>query len=159
MWAMDRNRLIGNHGTLPWPHISADMRWFRQQTEGKTIVMGRATFDSIGKALPKRRNIILSHQARTIANVEVIHSIDALLTMHQAQPDLAWMVIGGANLYQQMLEHADRLVYTEIDAEFQGDVWFPSVDQQQWEITEQQQLPANEQSPYPLSFTCANRRR
>jgi len=155
---MDRNRLIGNHGTLPWPHIAADMRWFRQQTEGKTIIMGRTTFDSIGKPLPKRRNIVLSHQQQlTIAHVEVIHTIDDILSMHQQQADSEWMVIGGANLYQQMLPHADRLVYTEIDAAFHGDAWFPAFDSKGWNITHKQQRPADAQSPYPLSFTCADR--
>jgi len=155
---MDRNRLIGNHGTLPWSHIRADMRWFRQQTEGKTIVMGRATFDSIGKALPKRRNIVLSRQTLTIKGVEVIHSMDDLFTIYQQQSEDEWMVIGGANLYQQMLPHADRLLYTEIDAAFQGDRWFPPVASEQWQITRREYHPADDNSPYPLTFTSADRR-
>jgi len=158
IWAMDRNRLIGNHGTLPWPHIAADMRWFRQQTEGKTIIMGRSTFDSIGKPLPKRHNIVLSTKPCSINGVEVISSIHALLAITQQQPKNEWMVIGGAHVYAQMLQHADRLIYTEIDGLFEGDVWFPPLNNDQWHIIQQQHQPVSEASPYALTFTCANRK-
>ncbi|MDQ6964449.1 MAG: dihydrofolate reductase [Mariprofundales bacterium] len=157
IWAMDRNRLIGDHGMLPWPHIAADMRWFRQQTEGKSIIMGRTTFESIGRALPKRRNIVLSRQELDITGVELLHTIDAVLSMERQQPESELMVIGGALLYGEMLAHADRLIYTEIAAEFRGDRWFPPVDSREWHTTHQEQHPAGSDSPYPLTFTIANR--
>ncbi|MDQ6950923.1 MAG: dihydrofolate reductase [Mariprofundales bacterium] len=156
IWAMDRNRLIGNHDQLPWPRIAADMRWFRQHTLGKTIVMGRATFDSLGrKALAKRRNIVLSRQPQAqVPNVEWLSQLEALeqLAAHEEV-----IIIGGAQIYCATIPLADRLIYTEIDATFNGDTWFPQLIDHQWTTEQRTTLPAEEDSPYPMRFTIANR--
>ncbi len=157
IWAMDRNRLIGNRGQLPWPHIAADMRWFRQQTMGKPVIMGRATFDSIGKPLPGRRNIVLSRQNTAITGIEVIHDLTTLRTLMQEDPKKEWMVIGGATLYAQLLAHADRLLYTEIDHTFEGDTYFPPFDESAWHATVLHEIEAGDASPYRLRFIRAER--
>jgi len=157
IWAMDRNRLIGNHNQLPWPRIGADMQWFRQHTLDKTIIMGRKTFESLGQSpLPKRRNIIISrHPHPTEKNIEWVANT-SMITQLAAHDEV--IIIGGAQLYAATLPLADRLIYTEIDAAFEGDTWFPELNSDHWKIREQHQLPATESSPYPLTFTIAERR-
>ncbi len=157
IWAMDRNRLIGDHDRLPWPRIAADMQWFRRHTMGKTIVMGRATFDAIGqRPLPHRHNVVLSRQPAppSLEDVTWVQSIDRI---HQLAATEEVMVIGGAQLYAQLLDTADHLIYTEIDATFEGNTWFPPLDLQQWHTDLRQHHPKGDNSPFPLTFVQASR--
>jgi len=132
IWAMDCNRLIGNNNALPWS-LPADMQWFRKQTIGKPILMGRKTFESIGKPLPKRTNIILSRQKDlTIEGCIVAQSLEAAKA---AVPDAnELMVIGGAEIYKLLLPHADRLYITHIKDHFKGDAWFPDLNLDDWQL-------------------------
>lgn len=128
--AMDENRLIGSNNALPW-QLPADMAFFKQTTMGKPILMGRKTFESIGRALPGRRNIIISRDAGyRIDGCDTANSIQAALELVEGQPEA--MLIGGASLYQQTLALADRLYITEIHDKFEGDAWFPAIDAGQW---------------------------
>jgi len=121
--AMDKNRLIGNGGRMPW-HIPEDLALFRGLTLGKTVVMGRKTFESIGYPLAGRRNIVISRDTRfSAAGCEVVASIDAAINMAGFGGEV--MVIGGAEIYSQCIAFADRLYLTIIDDEFVGDSWFP----------------------------------
>ncbi|QNM98159.1 type 3 dihydrofolate reductase [Chitinimonas koreensis] len=121
--ALSRNHAVGIDNKLPW-HLPADLKYFKATTSGHPIIMGRKTYDSIGRPLPGRHNIVVTRNADWRADgVTVVHSIDAALA---AAGDAAEVfLIGGATLYAEALPRADRLYLTEIDAEFQGDAFFP----------------------------------
>jgi len=130
--AMAKNRVIGRQNQLPW-RLPADLSHFKGLTVGKTIVMGRKTFDSIGRALPHRRNIVLTRDTQFSApGCEVFHDFEAVLQLSDIDE---MMVIGGAQLYQLALPLADRLYITLIDRDFEGDVFFPDWDEGQWQQT------------------------
>ena len=128
--AMDCNRLIGKDNELPW-YLPADLAFFKKLTTGNTILMGRRTFDSIGRPLPSRRNIIITRNTNIeITGCEVVNSIEEALSLAQGETEV--MVIGGAKLYQQILPIADRLYITQIESEFDGDTYFPSYNEAEW---------------------------
>lgn len=130
IWAMDKNRLIGSKNTLPW-RLPADMQWFRRQTMGKPVLMGRKTFESIGKPLPGRENIVLTRQQGLV--FEGCHVVASPAEARATVPDAGEiMVIGGSEIYSLLLPMADRLYCTLIDAEFAGDAWFPDFDLGEW---------------------------
>ena len=148
---MSENRVIGIDNRLPWK-LPADMRWFRQHTLGKPIIMGRKTYQSFGgKALPQRPNIILSRDTTFSANdAQVCPSIDSALAAC-ANHDEA-MVIGGANLYAQFLPRADRLYVTLVHARFDGDAFFPEFDINNWSLLEQIDHAADDKHAHAYSF-------
>lgn len=119
--AHDRNRVVGLNGKLPW-HISEDLKWFKQVTSNKTVLMGRKTFESLGKPLPNRNNIVLTRDSSfSCEGVEVINSIRDL----SMQIEEEIFVIGGSEVYKQFIPFACRLYITYIDYEFEGDTFFP----------------------------------
>lgn len=151
IWAMADNRVIGIENRLPWK-LPADMQWFRKQTMGKPIVMGRKTFESFGaRPLPGRTNIVITHdQAYQTEGAIVVHSIDEAL---QAAGDAEEvMIIGGASFYAQMLPRADRLYVTLVHSKFEGDACFPEVDFATWREVERHDCGADEKNPYACSF-------
>ncbi len=128
--AMSENRVIGVNGTMPW-HISADLRYFREITWGKPIIMGRKTFAALGKPLPGRRNIIISQTpGYQPAGCDVVSSPAAALALANAEEI---MVIGGGKVYEAFLPHAQRLYITLIHREFTGDTWFPAWQASDWQ--------------------------
>lgn len=144
--AMASNRVIGADGGMPW-HIPGDLRWFKQQTLDKPILMGRRTFDSIGRALPGRRNLVLSRDPRalTAQGIEGVTSLEAALEQAQDAPEL--MIIGGAQLYALTLPIASRLIVTRIDRAYDGDTFFPEVDWSDWTLMEEQSVLGDEHTP------------
>ena len=158
IWAMADNRVIGIENRLPWK-LPADMRWFRQQTLGKPIVMGRLTFESFGaRPLPGRRNLIVSRNPDYRAEgAEVFDSLPAALAA--AEDDAEVMVIGGASLYAQALPLADRLYLTLVHAKVEGDAYFPDFDMGEWREVERLDHAADEKNPHPCSFVILERRR
>ena len=149
--AMARNRVIGRDNAMPW-HLPEDLRYFKATTLGKPIVMGRKTFDSLGRPLPSRTNIVVSRQPDlTLEGAQVFASIDAALSAarQQAQADGVdeVMVIGGDNLYRQTLERADRIYLTRFDSEPEGDAWFPDFDEQAWTLASERAVAAGEGYP------------
>jgi dihydrofolate reductase len=158
IWAMADNRVIGIDNRLPWK-LPADMKWFRENTIGKPIVMGRLTFESFGaKPLPGRRNIVVSrnpdYQAQS-DDIEVYTSLEAALAATADAEEV--MLIGGMSLYQQALPLADRLYMTLVHAEVEGDAWFPEFDLDGWNQTERSDFSADEKNPYPYSFVVLNK--
>jgi len=149
--AMDRNRLIGNNNQLPW-HLPADLQFFKRTTLRKPILMGRKTFDSIGRLLPGRRNVIISRNPNyQAAGCDVVHSIEAALELVQENEEV--MLIGGATLYEQALPLAQRLYLTLIDAEFTGDAWFPDYRQAgNWHEVSREKQPTDEKSGLNYAF-------
>ena len=147
---MDKNHLIGNKNQLPW-HLPADFAHFKAVTMSKPIVMGRKTFESIGKPLPGRKNIVLS------GNPELkFEGVDCVSDFSQAVSLVAdveeLMVIGGSAIYEMLLPTVDRMYLTYVEAEFSGDAWFPEFDKNQWIETEVVVRPADEKNVYDCRF-------
>ena len=151
IWAMDNNRLIGQNNSLPWK-LPADMKWFRQHTLGKPIVMGRKTYESFGaKPLPDRTNIVITHNTQYHADgAVVVHSIEDAL--QQAADARELLVIGGASFYEQTLPLADRLYVTQVEGEFTGDTWFPAYNEAEWVEISRQYHPVDERNAHACSF-------
>jgi dihydrofolate reductase len=156
IWAMEDNRLIGVENRLPWK-LPADMKWFRRHTLGKTIVMGRKTFESFGrKPLPERTNIVVTRDERYQApGAVVVHSIDEALQVASGQPEI--FIIGGASFYEQMLPRADRLYITQVHGTFTGDAWFPSFDMSRWRRVTSEESRVDEKNAYACTFTIFER--
>ncbi|KYG91974.1 dihydrofolate reductase [Metasolibacillus sp. FSL H7-0170] len=124
--AHDKNRVIGYENQMPW-HLPGELKYFKEMTMGKPIIMGRKTFESIGRALPGRRNIIITRNASYKAdNIEVVTSLDEALQLVKDEPEI--MIIGGEQIFKLALEVADRLYITEIDYAFAGDTYFPAYE-------------------------------
>jgi dihydrofolate reductase len=147
-WA--RKRVIGRAGTLPW-HLPEDLRRFKQTTMGHPIVMGRRTWDSIGRPLPGRRSIVVTRDPHwTAAGCEAAASLQQALALCEGAPEV--FVIGGAQLYAQALPLAQRLLLTELDADFEGDIFFPPIDLAAWRETAREHLVPGAGRPYAVDF-------
>lgn len=132
--AVAKNKVIGKNGRLPW-HVSEDLKFFKAQTTGHAIVMGKKTFDSTGKPLPNRRNIVVSRRATELPGAEVAGTIDeAIARARETDPDP--FVIGGAEIYRAALPFATRMLLTEIDQSPEGDTYFPDFDRKVWKEVE-----------------------
>ena len=134
--ALAQNRVIGVDNSMPW-HLPGDFKFFKATTLGKPIIMGRKTWDSLGRPLPGRLNIVVSRQTGLVLEgAEVYPSLEAAVAraeewaLEQGASEL--MLIGGAQLYSQGLEQADRLYLTRVALSPEGDAWFPEFDEQQW---------------------------
>jgi dihydrofolate reductase len=151
--AMSKNRVIGINNTLPW-HLPADLQHFNQLTLGHPIIMGRKTFESIGRALPGRTNLIISRSKYPApANCTVVGSIEAAIDSCKALDELFF--IGGAQIYEQAIQFADRLYLTEIDTEITGDAHFPEIDSAHWLETDRLH---HQELPYAYDFVTYNRK-
>lgn len=151
--AMSNNNVIGAKNALPW-HISEDLKRFKSLTMGKPIIMGRKTFDSIGQALPGRRNIVFTRNTDLEINgVDIVSSIDNLFSLIKDEEQV--FVIGGEEIYRIFLDHATHLYVTEVDSVLKGDAYFPKFSTNDWvEINREQS--ANEEG---LRFSFVNYRR
>ena len=156
IWAMADNRVIGIENRLPWK-LPADMKWFRENTMGKPIIMGRLTFESFGaKPLPGRRNIIISRNPTYSAEgIEVFTSIEDALQATQDSEEV--MIIGGMSLYKQSLPFADRLYMTLVHAEIEGDAWFPEFNLDEWHQTARNDFSADEKNLHAYSFVTLDK--
>lgn len=153
--AVAANGVIGRDNALPW-HIPADLRWFKRNTLGKPVIMGRKTWDSIGRPLPKRPNIVVSRQPGWAAEgAQLARSLgEALALAEQSAPEAAeLMVIGGAGLFAEALPVAARLYLTEIGRDYPGDVRFPAFDRSVWRETSREH---NDGDP-PFDFVILDR--
>lgn len=154
--AQDKNRAIGIENKLPW-HLPEDLRYFKRVTMGKPIIMGRNTFESIGRPLPGRVNIVVSRQeGYSPEGVKVVNSLEAATELAESiclidGADEA-MIIGGAQIYSQAIGSADRLYLTEVDAEINGDAWFPEFDRSAWNEIGREDFLAEGPNPYNYSF-------
>ncbi|MCZ6719671.1 MAG: dihydrofolate reductase [Gammaproteobacteria bacterium] len=154
--AMDENCVIGANGALPW-HLPADLQHFRSITMGKPIVMGRRTHQAIGRALPGRKNIVVTRDRDFQAPGSVIVRSLEEAFVEAGQVDEV-MVIGGAELYAQTLVHADRIYLTEVHADVGGDVVFPPYDVGQWHEVQRAAFPNDDRNPIAYSFVILERR-
>lgn len=159
--AAAENGVIGRNNALPW-HLPEDLRYFKRVTMGKPIVMGRKTYESIGRPLPGRTNIVITRQPDYVApGVKVVASLGEALALAE---DIALidgvgelMVIGGAEIYRAALPEAGRLYLTEVHAKVEGDALLPEVDWSSWREVSRESWPASETNPYPYSFVVFER--
>jgi dihydrofolate reductase len=131
-------------------YLPADLKYFKENTVGKTVIMGRKTFASIGKALPNRQNIVLSKEQKQIDEVEVASTLGEAL--QRANPTNEIMIIGGASIYEQALNLATTIYLTVIHHQFEADVFFPRLDFTQWDCQSKQFRPKDEKNSYDLTF-------
>jgi len=157
IWAMADDRVIGVENRLPWK-LPADMKWFRQHTLGKPIIMGRKTFESFGgKPLPQRSNIVITKDETYQAEgIIVVHSIEDALKAAGEVEEV--MIIGGMSFYLQMLPQADKLYMTLIHERFEGDAWFPEFDLNQWQELSREDHQADEKNAHAYSFVTMTRK-
>ena len=150
--AMGRNRAIGYQNQLPW-RLPADLQRFKQLTLGHHILMGRKTFESIGRPLPGRTSITITRQLDYQADgCLVVHSLTEAITLAAARGEPEVFVIGGADIYAQALPLANRLYLTWVDAEPKADAFFPDFDEADWGKAEDEVREADEKNPYRMRF-------
>ncbi|WP_118878538.1 type 3 dihydrofolate reductase [Haemophilus haemolyticus] len=143
------NSVIGKDNQMPW-HLPADLVWFRQNTTGKPVIMGRKTFESIGRPLPKRANIVLSRQPFEREGVVWKDSLESAVDFVRDFDEI--MLIGGGELFKQYLPQADKLYLTQIQAELDGDTFFPQLNWDEWKIEFDEYRKADEQNCYDCRF-------
>lgn len=148
--AASENNAIGRDNALLW-HISADLKRFKQLTTGHTVLMGRKTFESIGRALPHRRNIVISRNpAFSAEGCEVVASLDEALKAVAAEDEV--FIIGGGSIYREMWEKADRLYLTRVHAQMEGDTFIPEVRPEAWELLSRMDFELSEKNEFAYSF-------
>jgi dihydrofolate reductase len=147
-----KNRVIGKDNAMPW-HLPADLAYFKKVTLGKPIIMGRKTYESIGRPLPGRMNIIISRDpSYQVQGCETVTSVEQALLLIQAVDEV--MVIGGGSIYEHCLPFADKLYITHIDAEIEGDTYFPFYDtDHDWQKIASELYPADDKNKFSLEFS------
>lgn len=154
--AKGKNNEIGKDNQLLWK-LSDDLKLFKKTTVNHSIIMGRKTFESIGRALPKRRNIIISRNTDlTINGCEVVHSVEAALELCKDEKEI--FIIGGGNLYTQTLPLTNKLFLSEVDGNFEAEVYFPEIKEEEWMLAHSEQFPRNEKNEYSFTFRKLVRR-
>jgi dihydrofolate reductase len=158
--AVAENGVIGRGGSLPW-RLSGDLRRFKQLTMGHTIIMGRRTWESIGRALPGRRTVVVSRNPDFRTNVDGVTattSLDKSLSIAEVAGDDEAFIIGGAELYRESLGRADRLYLSRVWAAVDGDTSFPEVNWNNWQLVASEEHDANEKNEYAYRFETYDRR-
>ncbi|MGB0733233.1 MAG: type 3 dihydrofolate reductase [Pontibacterium sp.] len=159
--AQAENRVIGVNNALPW-YLPEDLKYFKRVTMAKPIIMGRKTYESIGKPLPGRTNIVVSRSGDFAPEgVVVVNSLEAAIEQAECLCEIQGieeaMVIGGAQIYAQALPLAQRLYLTQVHAEVEGDAWFPAFEAEQWQEAGREDFAACEPNPYDYSFIVLDR--
>ena len=150
--AISDNNAIGKNNELLW-HISEDLRFFRRTTLGWPVIMGRKTFESIGRALPGRVNVVISRSFTTGEDVEVVGSLEEAFATAESTNLEKCFVMGGGQIYAQALEHADRLVVTHVHTVIEdADTFFPPIDPQVWAVAQRSELFTDEETGYTFEF-------
>jgi len=150
IFAMSENHVIGDQNKLPW-HLPADLRYFKNMTSGKPVVMGRKTFQSIGRPLPNRRNIVMTHDKNFQApGCEVLHSVDETLSTLKDCEEV--FIIGGAQLFTEFFPRVERLYLTLIHKVVYGDTHFPEFEESEWQEVSREDHKADAENQYAYSF-------
>ncbi|MES2268904.1 MAG: dihydrofolate reductase [Bacteroidota bacterium] len=153
--AIAQNYAIGKNNQLLW-HMPKDLKHFKEITSGRTIIMGRKTYESVGKPLPNRRNIVVTRQDMEIPGCEVVKSIDEGLGLCTGEDEV--FISGGAEIYRQAMDITDRIYLTIIHKDFEADTFFPEIDYSKWEEASRVDNEPDEKNPLPYSFITLNRR-
>ncbi|WP_188453909.1 dihydrofolate reductase [Virgibacillus oceani] len=156
--AMDRNRVIGSENDLPW-HLPNDLKFFKEVTTGHIIIMGRKTYESIGKPLPNRKNVVLTKRHTNYPeDIKVMDGLKAVLEWNEKHPSEEFFIIGGGSIFEQTLPYADRMYITLIDEAFAGDTYFPEFEQDEWKLTTKKKGEKNVKNPYDYYFLQYDRK-
>jgi dihydrofolate reductase len=161
--AASENNVIGRKNQLPW-HLPDDLRYFRTKTKGKTVIMGRKTYESIGKPLPDRRNIVISTTKKSIAGCEVFSSLgDAFMKLHDDKVQDEVFIIGGAQLFHEALMEimsefsVKKLYLTRVHAEVEGDVVLPPFHEKHWKLVSSEEHAIDKEHAYAFTFEVYER--
>lgn len=158
IWAMSRNRTIGRDNDLPW-HLPEDLKHFKRTTMGKPVIMGRKTWDSIGKPLPGRSNIVITRNENFFAEgIKIVHTLEEAISLKECTESEEIVVIGGVAIYAMAFPLTDRLYLTRVHAQIEGDTFFPEFDENDWQETRRENFKASEKNPYNYSFTVLERK-
>lgn len=153
--AVAKNGVIGDKNSLLW-HIREDMVHFRTLTSGHPVIMGRKTYDSIGRPLPKRTNVVITRDTELqIEGCTMAHSLEEAIALFDPEEEI--FIIGGAQIYTQALPLAHRIYLTVVEREYQGDTSFPAIDYSIWKQTSREDFPSGEAFEYPFSFITLER--
>lgn len=157
--AMDERRGIGVDNKLPW-HLPADLAFFKKVTTGHTILMGRKTFESIGRPLPKRRNVVLTRDPHFAAEgCEIVHSVQEAIERYGGDAEGGELfVIGGAEVFRLFMPYADNLYITEIAHRFEADTFFDPIEETEWRVISREQGLRDEKNPYDYEFVVYERK-
>ncbi|WP_088103998.1 dihydrofolate reductase [Halalkalibacter urbisdiaboli] len=156
IFAMDEQRTIGKDNDLPW-HLPADLAFFKRTTLGHTIVMGRKTYESIGRPLPKRRNVVLTRsQDFQAPGCEVVHSVDEVKALSNEDEEL--FIIGGTELFKLFWNDVDRLYVTKIHETFEGDTFFPEISEADWKLVSVEKGKVDEKNRHAHDFCLYERK-
>ncbi|HET7657323.1 MAG TPA: type 3 dihydrofolate reductase [Bacillales bacterium] len=155
LFAMGSNRVIGKDNDLPW-HLPADLAYFKKKTMGHPIIMGRKTYESIGKPLPGRENIVVTRDKHfTAEGCTIVHSIEEASNVVKGNEES--FVIGGANLFEAFYPYADRMYVTLIHESFEGDTYFREIDEREWKLVATEQHEKDEKNKYDYTFLVYDR--
>lgn len=156
--AADEANVIGNNNQLPW-HLPNDLKYFKNLTWAMPVLMGRKTFDSIGKLLPGRKNIVITRSTNWQHDgVSVVHSVPEAIAL-AAQDDVQEIfVIGGAEIFRSAFPQAQRMYLTRVHHQFEGDVFLPEINTSEWELVKEQHCPADDKNAYAHSFQVWERK-
>jgi len=156
--AASENNVIGKDNTLPWD-LPDDLQHFRSITQGHPIILGRKNYESIGRPLPNRRNIIVSRQeGLQIEGCDVVPSVEAAIELAKETEQEESFIIGGGQIYALALPLADRIYLTRVHAEVEGDVFFPEIKEEEWEEVSREEHPADEKHAYAFAFIAYERK-
>jgi len=156
--ALTANNVIGRDNGLPW-HLGTDLKRFKALTMGHHLIMGRRTYESVGKPLPGRINVVITHDVNYAAEgVTVVHSLEDAIRIAVDAGDPEPFIAGGAVVFEQGLHRADRMYLTRIHADIEGDTYFPDFDDvSEWQLTDSEHFDADEKNDYPFSFLTYDR--
>ncbi|MBO5813181.1 MAG: dihydrofolate reductase [Alistipes sp.] len=152
--AVAENGVIGDKNTLLW-HISEDLRNFKRVTSGHPVIMGRKTFDSLGRPLPNRTNVVITRQNLEIEGCKVVHSLEEALSLFSPEEEV--FVIGGAQIYAEALPLADRFYLTRVHHAYEGDTSFPKWNESEWSLMESERFERGEKYEYPFTIEIYER--
>ncbi|MFB4169169.1 dihydrofolate reductase [Virgibacillus sp. JSM 102003] len=157
--AMDSNQTIGAENGLPW-RLPNDLKFFKEKSTGNTIIMGRKTYESMGRPLPNRKNVVITRQQIDFPDeVDVIDNIEVIREWNKENPEQEFFVIGGGIIFDQIMPYADRMYITWIEETFKGDTYFPEFSQEDWNLTSEVKGEKNEKNPYDYYFLQYDRKR
>ena len=147
--ATSQNNVIGKDNKLLW-HLPADLKHLKEITTGHTVIMGRKTYDSVGKPLPNRRNVIITRKNATIDGCEVVHNVEDAFAICRTEAEV--FILGGAEIYRQAMHLCDRIYLTIVHKDFDGDSFFPVIDKEEWKEVSREDHQPDEKNKLPYSF-------
>jgi len=155
--AVAKNLVIGHHNQIPW-YLPADLKYFKKTTTGHHVIMGRKSFESIGKPLPNRTNVVITRDPFFVATgCTVVHSLEEALELASANGETEAFIIGGGEIYRQSWPFLDRIYITEVDTAPEGNVFFPKIEKEEWQELSSEAHPADEKNEFGYMFKVLER--